>query len=68
MSSETAHVQKLADDLTRWLTEDALPAWQAGGINSDTGECYETIDLATQQGVPQDRRARVIPRQIYSFP
>ncbi len=67
MSSETAHVQKLADDLTRWLTEDALPAWQAGGINSDTGECYETIDLATQQGVPRDRRARVIPRQIYSF-
>ncbi|QDG77869.1 AGE family epimerase/isomerase [Labrenzia sp. PHM005] len=67
MSSETAQVKKLADDLTQWLTEDALPAWHAGGIAPDTGECFEVIDLETKAGAPIDRRARVAPRQIYSF-
>lgn len=67
MSSETAHIKKLADDLTGWLVHEALPAWQAGGLKAESGECFEVIDLETGHGLALDRRARVAPRQIYSF-
>lgn len=67
MTSEAAHVKKLAADLTRWVTQEALPAWHSGGINAETGGCFEEIDLETLSGRPVDRRARVAPRQIYSF-
>jgi len=67
MSSETAHVTTHAEDLTRWLTHEALPLWHTAGINLESGECYEAIDLDTRQSLSMDRRARIVPRQIYTF-
>ncbi|PVB63525.1 AGE family epimerase/isomerase [Labrenzia sp. 011] len=63
--SET--LQKCSEDLTSWLTEKALPAWSATGLDRESGECFEAIDPATRKAVEVPRRARVVPRQIYSF-
>ncbi|POF29187.1 mannose-6-phosphate isomerase [Roseibium marinum] len=60
-------VKKSSENLTRWLTEKALPVWFAAGADLVTGECFEAIDLASMRAVPVPRRARVVPRQIYSF-
>lgn len=60
-------VQHQSAELTVWLNNCALPMWTALGADIDKGECYESIDLATQKPLFVARRARVVPRQIYSF-
>ena len=57
----------LSAELTEWLMEDALPIWLSAGTNAANGECFETIDIATQHATQAPRRARIVPRQIYSF-
>ncbi|MEM9635044.1 MAG: AGE family epimerase/isomerase, partial [Pseudomonadota bacterium] len=60
-------IKSLSSELTGWLTKEALPTWQANGLDAAKGECFEAIDLVTGQATTSPRRARVIPRQIYSF-
>lgn len=67
MSSEASKIKNISADLTGWLVKKALPVWYAKGTRPDTGDCLETISLTDQEGVPGPRRARVPPRQIYSF-
>ena len=66
-SSETSTIKELSDDLTNWLTQEAAPIWLTVGTSSEHDECFETIDPKTSQPVLVDRRARIVPRQIYSF-
>lgn len=60
-------IKSLSAELTGWLTQKALPIWQENGLDNTRGECFEAIDLGTEQATTSARRARVIPRQIYSF-
>ncbi|KZM50194.1 AGE family epimerase/isomerase [Labrenzia sp. OB1] len=60
-------IRKSSEDLTGWLTEKALPVWCTEGANLTAGECFEAIDLETRRALPVPRRARIVPRQIYSF-
>ncbi|MBN9670313.1 AGE family epimerase/isomerase [Roseibium aggregatum] len=69
-SDQTADCQtvtRLARELTDWLTQKALPTWLSCGTDFEKGECYEAIDVLTREPVSVPRRARVVPRQIYSF-
>lgn len=52
--------------LKQWLLEQAYPLWFAQGYDRQRGGFHEKLD---QQGEALDlpRRARVQPRQIYSF-
>lgn len=65
--SDMSKIKTRSSELTDWLIHQALPVWHQGGIRPDTGDCFETISLTDQEGVPGSRRARVPPRQIYSF-
>ncbi len=60
-------VQHQSAEMTAWLNSKALPIWATVGADPGKGECYESIDLATQKPLFVTRRARVVPRQIYSF-
>jgi mannose-6-phosphate isomerase len=52
--------------LRQWLVQSAYPMWSRAGFDRGTGGFYERI---AQDGTPLDepRRARVQPRQVYSF-
>ena len=52
--------------LKRWAAEDAYPIWWSKGADQQNGGFHEKL---AQDGppVPLPRRARVQPRQIYSF-
>lgn len=52
--------------LNRWLTEYAYPLWSAQGVDADNGGFVEVLNQAGQ-AQEKFRRARVQPRQIYSF-
>ncbi len=60
-------VKRNSVELTSWLTQKALPVWAKTGVDMRTGECFESIDPHTVAAVPGIRRARIVPRQIYSF-
>ncbi|MES0808591.1 AGE family epimerase/isomerase [Roseibium sp. SCPC15] len=60
-------IKSLSAELTGWLTQNALPTWQKNGLDNTKGECFEAIDLDTGRATTSPRRARVVPRQIYSF-
>ncbi|MET1415292.1 AGE family epimerase/isomerase [Roseibium sp. HPY-6] len=60
-------LRSLSSELSQWLTDDALPLWQTHGVDMAKGECFEAIDLVDITAVNSARRARVVPRQIYSF-
>ncbi|MEO9529722.1 AGE family epimerase/isomerase [Roseibium sp.] len=45
----------------------ALPLWASHGVDPETGACFEAINLETVSGTGSTCRARVVPRQIYSF-
>lgn len=53
--------------LFNWLNNDALPMWLNNGIDQRTGEVYDSIDIDTKRAMSTGCRARVVPRQIYSF-
>ena len=56
----------IAERLDRWLNVQALPLWQAIGVDHAGGGFFETID---QDGRPVigPRRMRVQPRQAFVF-
>lgn len=56
---------EVRDQLTRWLLGDACPLWSSQGIDDNGGfvECLSAYGWA----VPVERRARVAPRQMFSF-
>lgn len=58
--------QTACNELIRWLTDEAYPMWSTNGIDPVRGGFQESL---TQSGSPTEvpRRARVQPRQVYSF-
>ncbi len=53
-------------EIRRWLTEDAYPVWADTGVDPRTGGFQEAVRLDGAV-VDAPRRARVQPRQIYSY-
>ncbi|WP_305987144.1 AGE family epimerase/isomerase [Roseibium sp. MMSF_3544] len=66
-TSGTEPLRPFSAELTRWLTQKALPIWLDRGVDLSRGECFEAIDLIDRTATKDPRRARVVPRQIYSF-
>jgi mannose-6-phosphate isomerase len=66
MTAEFADVVRLRDQLKAWALEKALPLWWTVGADHVNGGFFEKIAL---DGTPVEapRRARVQPRQIYSY-
>ncbi len=60
-------LQSAAHALTGWLTNDALPLWRANGFNESGGDFFERLSLENAHPLTEPLRARVPPRQIYSF-
>ncbi|WP_434052160.1 MAG: AGE family epimerase/isomerase [Roseibium sp.] len=60
-------IKQLSADLIKWQNDEALPIWLAEGIDLSKGECFEAIDLVDRKATDVPRRARIVPRQIYSF-
>lgn len=66
MTTDFAHVVRLRNQLKDWALEKAFPLWWEVGADHINGGFFEKIAL---DGTPVDapRRARVQPRQIYSY-
>jgi mannose/cellobiose epimerase-like protein (N-acyl-D-glucosamine 2-epimerase family) len=60
------HAVQAWQRLRDWAVQQAYPLWSTAGIDWQAGGVFEKLDL---HGAPTDvpRRARVQPRQIYSF-
>jgi mannose/cellobiose epimerase-like protein (N-acyl-D-glucosamine 2-epimerase family) len=65
MSGALDRVQAHAQELRRWLDEDALPLWADRGVDPDWG-FVERVDHSGE-AVREPVRARVVPRQIYVY-
>ncbi|WP_153769510.1 AGE family epimerase/isomerase [Labrenzia sp. CE80] len=65
-AAETA-VIKTSNKLLNWLIDDALPVWSTKGVDRQYGGFYEALELLSGEGCTVPKRARVQPRQIYSF-
>jgi mannose-6-phosphate isomerase len=52
--------------LEQWLLQSAYPLWASTGVDSASGGFYERI-AQDGRAIDEPRRARVQPRQIYSF-
>ena len=61
-----AELRALHSTLIAWLVNDAYPRWQAHGIDRQNGGFFEAL-APSGVGLPDPRRARVHPRQIYAF-
>jgi mannose-6-phosphate isomerase len=59
-------VRRLQQQLLSWLLDDAYPLWSTAGWDGRTGIFAERLDQAGAS-LPEPRRARVPPRQIYAF-
>jgi mannose/cellobiose epimerase-like protein (N-acyl-D-glucosamine 2-epimerase family) len=59
-------VKREADNLSSWLVQHAYPCWYSRGVDHVRGGFHESLRL---DGEPsgEARRARLYPRQIYSF-
>jgi hypothetical protein len=66
MTDDFARLVRLRDDLKAWALEHAFPVWWDVGADKVNGGFFEKIAL---DGTPVEapRRARVQPRQIYSY-
>ncbi len=66
MTQDFARLVRLRDDLKSWALDHAFPLWWKVGADQVEGGFFEKIDL---DGTPVEapRRARVQPRQIYSY-
>jgi mannose/cellobiose epimerase-like protein (N-acyl-D-glucosamine 2-epimerase family) len=64
-------LKSLSDELLRWLNEDALPLWDAHGVDRDFGGYHEAlvVDPLSRRivSVGAIRRGRVVARQIFVF-
>jgi mannose-6-phosphate isomerase len=66
MTDDFARLVRLRDDLKAWALDHAFPIWWDVGADKVNGGFFEKIAL---DGTPVEapRRARVQPRQIYSY-
>ena len=66
MASPFASAVRLRDELKAWALNHAFPLWWEAGADHEKGGFFEKI---AQDGAPVEapRRARVQPRQIYSY-
>jgi mannose-6-phosphate isomerase len=66
MTDDFARLVRLRDDLKAWALDHAFPVWWEIGADKVQGGFFEKIAL---DGTPVEapRRARVQPRQIYSY-
>lgn len=66
MTDDLARLVRLRDDLKAWALDHAFPLWWEVGADKVNGGFFEKIAL---DGTPVEapRRARVQPRQIYSY-
>jgi mannose-6-phosphate isomerase len=63
----THSLDKALAALTLWLESAAIPLWSTTGVEQTTGGFHERIGQDGRPMVPDNRRARVQPRQIYCF-
>jgi mannose/cellobiose epimerase-like protein (N-acyl-D-glucosamine 2-epimerase family) len=61
-----AQLAALHARLVDWLVNDAYPLWARCGIDPHNGGFFEALGQDCL-GLPSPRRARVHPRQVYSF-
>ncbi len=61
-----ASLATLRTELVDWLVRCAYPLWSENGIDHRNGGFIETLNQ-NGAGMPHPRRARIHPRQIYSF-
>ncbi|WP_150526402.1 AGE family epimerase/isomerase [Roseibium sediminis] len=66
-SDLVSQVKEKTNHHLAWLRDDALPIWGSAGRIAETGGFAETISLEDKTATKSDCRARVMPRQIYSF-
>jgi mannose/cellobiose epimerase-like protein (N-acyl-D-glucosamine 2-epimerase family) len=59
------HLALLHAQLAGWLVNEAYPRWAEHGIDS-RGGFFETLSQSGH-GLPDARRARLHPRQVYAF-
>ena len=66
MNDTPIKLKSQRDQLVTWLNDHAYPLWARQGVDEKNGGFVELLD---QQGnaIAKPRRARVQPRQIYSF-
>jgi mannose-6-phosphate isomerase len=66
MTDDFARLVRLRDELKAWALDHAFPVWWEVGADKVQGGFFEKITL---DGTPVEapRRARVQPRQIYSY-
>ena len=66
MTNARADAERLRDELKAWALDHAFPLWWEVGADHVKGGFFEKI---AQDGTPVEapRRARVQPRQIYSY-
>ena len=60
-------IRQLSAELIKWQNDEALTIWHTEGVDLAKGECFEAIDLVDGKATDAPRRARIVPRQIYSF-
>jgi len=65
VNDSKAQLTVLRAKLAAWLVNDAYPRWAEFGIDS-RGGFFETLSQGGH-GLPDARRARVHPRQVYAF-
>jgi mannose/cellobiose epimerase-like protein (N-acyl-D-glucosamine 2-epimerase family) len=61
-----SELSQITERLTTWLSGKAYPLWAEHGYDWQGGGFYERLD-ATGAPVIESRRARVQPRQIFSY-
>jgi mannose/cellobiose epimerase-like protein (N-acyl-D-glucosamine 2-epimerase family) len=61
-----AELRALHPSLVAWLVNDAYPLWKTHGIDAQGGGFIEALGQ-NGVGLPDPRRARVHPRQVYAF-
>ena len=64
--SITAEAHEYQRRLRDWLVHSAYPVWSRNGVDAANGGFYERIGQ-DGQALDEPRRARVQPRQIFSF-
>lgn len=67
LSSPLADAAHRRDRLVAWVRDHAYPLWWAQGYDHARGGFHEKLDQKTGRPVDAPRRARVQPRQIYSY-
>ncbi len=53
--------------LGRWLYDSVLPSWADRAVDHSSGGFVEGLELSGKPLTHHDRRARIAPRQLFSF-